>query len=73
MFIVQLCQQNQLGAAWLSWVQTGVVGCSVAQLVVRWPAKRQARVRISARHPVEVEVPRESALWADSCEDMGMA
>jgi hypothetical protein len=29
------------------------LGCSVAQLVARWLAVRQARVRISARHPME--------------------
>jgi hypothetical protein len=29
------------------------LGCSVAQLVVRWLAVRQARVRNSARHPME--------------------
>jgi hypothetical protein len=35
-------------------VQRGSVGCSVAQLVVRWPAVWQARVQIPARHPREV-------------------
>jgi len=29
------------------------LGSSVAQLVVRWPAVRQARVQLSARHPRE--------------------
>ncbi len=53
-----------VGAAWLScgcsvaqlWVQRGSVGCSMDKLVVRWLAVRQARVRISARHPA-MEVP----------------
>jgi hypothetical protein len=30
------------------------IGCSIAQLVARWPATRQARVQIPARHPREV-------------------
>jgi hypothetical protein len=34
-------------------------------MVVRWLAVRQARVRVSARHPMEVPP-------ADSCEDMEM-
>ncbi len=32
-------------------VQRSSLGCSVAQLVVHWPAVRQARVQILARHP----------------------
>ncbi len=32
----------------------GSAGCGVAQLVVRRLAVRQARVRFSARHPMEV-------------------
>ncbi len=35
-------------------VRRGSVGCGVAQLVVRRLAVRQARVRFSARHPMEV-------------------
>jgi hypothetical protein len=31
-----------------------LLGCSVAQLIVLWPAVWQARVQISARHPREV-------------------
>jgi hypothetical protein len=34
--------------------QICVIECSVAQMVVRWLAVRQARVPISARHPMEV-------------------
>jgi hypothetical protein len=30
------------------------LGCGVAQKVVRWLAVRQARIRISAWHPMEV-------------------
>jgi hypothetical protein len=52
----------QQGAAWLS------SGCSVAQLVARWLAVRQARVRISARHPMEVRPTESTAVkiwrWA---------
>jgi hypothetical protein len=33
---------------------TIAIGCSAAQMVVRWLAVRQAGVRISARHPREV-------------------
>jgi hypothetical protein len=39
------------GAAWLRRVQRGSKGCGVAQIVARQLAVRQARVRISARHP----------------------
>ncbi len=35
-------------------VQLDSIGCSVAQLVVRWLAVRQARDGISARHPMEI-------------------
>ncbi len=42
--------------------------CSVAQLVVRWLAGRQARVRISARHPIEIPPTEPTAvktyMWA---------
>jgi hypothetical protein len=44
-------------------VQCGSVGCSVAQLVARWLAVRQARVRISARHPMEVPPTEPTAEW----------
>ncbi len=44
------------------------LGCSVAQLVVRWLAVKQARVRISARHPMEVPPTEPTAMkiwrWA---------
>jgi hypothetical protein len=50
-------------------VQCGSVGgCSVAPLVARWLAVRQARVRISARHPMEVTPTEPTAVkiwrWA---------
>jgi hypothetical protein len=52
------------GAAWLS------LGCSVAKLVARWLAVRQARVRISARHPMEVPPTEPTAMkiwrWASA-------
>jgi hypothetical protein len=38
------------------------LGCSAAQLVVRWLAVRQARVRISARHPREVPPTEPAAM-----------
>jgi hypothetical protein len=38
------------------------LGCSVAQMVVRWLAVRQARVRISARHPKEVPPTQPAAM-----------
>ncbi len=51
----------QQGAAWLSKVRRGSVRCGVAQLrcgvaqlVARQLAVRQARVRFSARHLMEV-------------------
>ncbi len=37
-------------------------GCSAAQLVVRWLTVRQARVRISARHPREVPPTEPAAM-----------
>jgi hypothetical protein len=44
--------------------------CSVAQLVARWLAVRQARVRISARHPMEVPPTEPTAVkiwrWASA-------
>jgi hypothetical protein len=42
------------GAAWLSKVRCGSGRCGVAQLVARRLAVRQARVRFSARHFMEV-------------------
>ncbi len=60
----------QQGAVWLSRVQCGSVGCSVAQLVARWLAVRQARVRISIRHPMEVPPTEPTAVkiwrWASA-------
>jgi hypothetical protein len=55
-------QYSSQGAVWLEgavWlIGCSVVrGCSVAQLVARWLAVRQVRVRISARHPNPMEVP----------------
>jgi hypothetical protein len=47
------CGMAQKDAAWLSRMRHGSVGCGMAQLVVRRLAVRQARVRISARHPME--------------------
>ena len=46
-------------------VQRGSLGCSVAQLVARLLAVRQARVRISARHPMEVppNEPTAVKIW----------
>jgi hypothetical protein len=47
-----------------------IYGCSVAQLVVRWLAVRQARVQISARHPREVPPTEPTAVkiwrWASA-------
>ncbi len=43
-------------------MQRGRVGCSVGQLVVRWPAVTQAQVQISARHPGAVFPMREEAM-----------
>jgi hypothetical protein len=44
--------------------------CNVAQLVVRWLAVRQARGRISARHPMEVLPTEPTAVktwrWAST-------
>ncbi len=37
-------------------------GCSAAQLAVRWLAVRQARVRISARHPRKVPPTEPAAM-----------
>ncbi len=44
-------------------------GWSVAQLVVRWLAVRQARVRISARHPMEIPPTESTAvkIWRWAC------
>ncbi len=42
---------------WYLWL-----GCSIVQLVARWPAVRQARVRIPARHRREV-FPAERKQW----------
>jgi hypothetical protein len=39
-----------------------MLGCSVAQMVVRWLAVRQARIRISARHPMEVPPTEHAAV-----------
>ncbi len=51
-------------------VQCGSLGCSVAQLVAHWLAVRQARVRISARHPEEVPPTEPTAVkilrWASA-------
>ncbi len=60
-----LCDAKILeGAVWLS------TGCSVARLVARWLAVRQARVRISARHPMEVPHTEPTAVkkwrWASA-------
>jgi hypothetical protein len=45
-------------------------GCSVAQLVARWLAVRQARVRILAQHPMEVPPTEPTAVkiwrWASA-------
>ena len=38
-----MVRRGSYGAAWLIW-------CGVAQLVARWLAGRQARVRFPARH-----------------------
>ncbi len=51
-------------------VQRCSVGCSVAQLVVRWPAVRQARVQISARHPREV-FPTEHKCYEEMERGLG--
>ncbi len=48
------CGVAQQGAARLSRVRRGSEGCGVAQLVVFRLAVWQARVRFSARHPMEV-------------------
>jgi hypothetical protein len=44
------------------------LGCSVAQLVARWLVERQARGRISARHPMAVPPTEPTAVkiwrWA---------
>jgi hypothetical protein len=51
-------------------LQCGSVGCSVAQLVAHWLAVRQARARISARHPMEVPPTEPTAVkiwrWASA-------
>ncbi len=54
------------GAVWLS------LGCSVAQLVARWLAVRQAQVRISARHPMEVPPiePTAVKIWRWALENV---
>jgi hypothetical protein len=55
---------------YVQYVQCGSLGCSVAQLVARWLAVRQARVRISARHPMEVPPTEPTAVkiwrWASA-------
>ncbi len=52
------------------------VAKSVAQLVARWLAVRQARVRISARHPMEVPPTEPTAVkiwrWASANVYEGM-
>ncbi len=57
----------QCGSVGCSVAQTG---CSVAQLVARWLAVRQNRVRISARHPMEVPPTEPTAMkiwrWASA-------
>jgi hypothetical protein len=59
------------GAVWIS-SGCGVaqIGCGVAQLAARWLAVRQARVRISARHPMEVPPTEPTAVkiwrWASA-------
>jgi hypothetical protein len=50
------CSVAQLGCS------VAQLGCSVAQLVARWLAVRQARVRISARHPMEVPPTEPTAV-----------
>jgi hypothetical protein len=64
-----------LGAAWLNRVQRGSIGysvaqlgCSMAQLVVRWPAVWQARVQIPARHPREVFPSERNKQWRKEIE-----
>jgi hypothetical protein len=46
--------------------------CSVGQMVVRWLAVRQARVRFSTRHPREVPPTEPAAVkiweWASANE-----
>jgi hypothetical protein len=58
------CSVAQLGCS------VAQLGCSVAQLVARWLAVRQARVRISARHPMEVPPTEPTAVkiwrWASA-------
>jgi hypothetical protein len=62
------CSVAQLGCS------VAQLGCSVGQLVVRWLAVRQARVRVSARHPTEVPPTEPTAVkiwrWASAnvCE-----
>ncbi len=64
------CSVAQLGCS------VAQLGCSVSQLVVRWLSVRQARVRVSARHPTEVPPTEPTAvkLWrwasANVCEWM---
>ncbi len=52
----------QKGAAWLSKVRRGSARCGVAQLVARRLSVRQARVRFSARHLMEVLLLSEEAM-----------
>ncbi len=54
------------GAVWLS------LRCSVAQLEARWLAVRQARVRIWARHPMEVPPTELTAvkIWRWASENV---
>ncbi len=64
-------KQNQKGnAERFSIYIFSIIGCSVAQLVARWLAVRQARVRISARHPKEVPPTEPTAMkiwrWASA-------
>jgi hypothetical protein len=58
------------GAVWLSRMQCGSAGFRVAQLVARWLAVRQARVQISAGHPMEVPPTEPTAVkkwrWASA-------
>jgi hypothetical protein len=56
------CGIAQQGAAWLSRVRHGSVGCGMTQLVARRLAVRRDRVRIPTRHPREVSA---SELFSD--------
>ncbi len=50
------CGVAHKGAAKLIRVRRSSLGCGAAYLVVRRLAVRQARVRFSARHPMEVSL-----------------